>query len=163
MKVNAKITATELRVVVEGRPITVMQREVALELASSMGLDLIEISPDQTPPVCKIMDFGKFKFQQQKSKKPQKVTQIKEVKFRPSIAENDVNVKVDNIRRFLKLGDKVKISLNFKGREITHPDVGKNVIKTVLTKISDVCVIDSPLKFEGKVIYTVISPKRDKK
>ncbi len=162
LRMNSKITATELRVILEGKPPAVMQRQEALELASSLGLDLIEVSPDQNPPVCKIMDFGKFKFQQQKSHKPQKTVQIKEVKFRPNIAENDLNVKVDQIKKFLKSGSKVKISLNFKGREIVHNAIGMSVVNNVITKVGE-CIVDNPPKLEGKVIYAIVSPKRGTK
>jgi translation initiation factor IF-3 len=134
----------------------------ALELAIRVGLDLVEISPNAEPPVCKIMDYGKYKYELQKkaqeAKKKQKVVEIKEIKIRPNIAEGDYAVKLRNARKFIAEGNKVRVSLQFKGREITHNELGFAVIQRFKADISDIAKTELEPKLEGKQIFLVIVP-----
>ena len=133
-----------------------------LELARRVGLDLVEISPNAEPPVCKVMDFGKYKYEIQKkaqeAKKKQKVVEIKEIKIRPNIAEGDYGVKLRNARKFIAEGNKVRVSLQFKGREITHNELGFAVIQKFKADMSDVAKVELEPKLEGKQIFLVIIP-----
>ena len=133
-----------------------------LELARRVGLDLVEISPNAEPPVCKVMDFGKYKYEIQKkaqeAKKKQKVVEIKEIKIRPNIAEGDYGVKLKNARKFIAEGNKVRVSLQFKGREITHNELGFAVIQKFKADMSDVAKVELEPKLEGKQIFLVIIP-----
>lgn len=133
-----------------------------LELARRVGLDLVEISPNAEPPVCKVMDFGKYKYEIQKkaqeAKKKQKVVEIKEIKIRPNIAEGDYGVKLRNARKFIAEGNKVRVSLQFKGREITHNELGFAVIQKFKADMSDVAKVELEPKLEGKQIFLVIVP-----
>ncbi len=133
-----------------------------LELAKRVGLDLVEISPNAEPPVCKVMDFGKYKYEIQKkaqeAKKKQKVVEVKEIKVRPNIADGDYEVKLRNARKFIAEGNKVRVSLQFKGREITHNELGFAVIQRFKTDISDVAKVELEPRLEGKQIFLVIIP-----
>ncbi|AIF81997.1 translation initiation factor IF-3 [endosymbiont of Acanthamoeba sp. UWC8] len=133
-----------------------------MELARRVGLDLVEISPNAEPPVCKVMDFGKYKYEIQKkaqeAKKKQKVVEIKEIKIRPNIAEGDYGVKLKNARKFIAEGNKVRVSLQFKGREITHNELGFAVIQKFKADMSDVAKVELEPKLEGKQIFLVIIP-----
>jgi translation initiation factor IF-3 len=135
----------------------------ALKLALEKSLDLVEISPSASPPVCKIMNYGKFKYEIQKksqaAKKKQKVVETKEIKIRPTIAEGDYKVKLKNALRFLDDGNKVRISLQFKGREITHDEVGFALISRFEKDLTDVAKIEAAPKLEGKQIFMILSPK----
>jgi len=135
----------------------------ALNLADEYGLDLVEISPTAKPPVCKIMDFGKYKYQQQmkerENKKKQHVIKLKEVRFRPRIGEHDLNMKVDHIRKFLSEGYKVKLTLMFRGRELAHKEVGEQLINNVAESLSDIGVIEKTPSFEGRTIVTFLTAK----
>lgn len=134
-----------------------------MDKADEFGLDLVEISPDAKPPVCKIMDFGKFKYQKQmkerENKKKQHIVKIKEVRFRPRIGDHDLNMKVDHVREFLANGFKVKITLMFRGRELAHQEVGVELINKILEMLSDVCVVDKAPNFEGRSIVTILTAK----
>lgn len=136
----------------------------AREIADSNGLDLVEVSPDAKPPVCKVLDFGKFRFEQSKktkeSKKKQKVVLTKEIRLRPKIEEHDFNTKLRQTIEFLKKGYKVKISIRFRGREMTHTDIGRNVINKFIQEIGEYGAADFNPKFEGRTIVTVVSPKK---
>lgn len=131
--------------------------------ASALGLDLVEISPTATPPVCKIMDFGKFKYEMQKkaheAKKKQKVVEIKEIKVRPTIADGDYQIKVRNAIKFIQDGNKVRVSLMFRGREVTHNEVGFAVMTRFQEAVSEVAKIEVAPKMEGKQIFMMLSPK----
>jgi len=135
----------------------------ALNIADEFGLDLVEISPTATPPVCKIMDFGKYKYQQQmkerENKKKQHVVKLKEVRFRPRIGEHDLNMKVEHVRKFLSDGYKVKITLMFRGRELAHKEVGEELIKKIIEMLSDDCVVDKNPSFEGRTIVMYLTAK----
>ncbi len=138
--------------------------EEGLRLAQEKKLDLIEISPNASPPVCKILDFGKYKYEIRKkeheAKKKQKTIEIKEVKLRPNIAIGDFNVKLNNTKKFINSGNKVKITLFFKGREIMHEDVGINIMKKFKDLVLDFSNIESDIKKEGKRIFIIIAPKK---
>ncbi|MSO13265.1 Translation initiation factor IF-3 [Rickettsiales endosymbiont of Trichoplax sp. H2] len=138
--------------------------EEGLRIAQEKKLDLIEISPNASPPVCKILDFGKYKYEIRKkeheAKKKQKTIEIKEVKLRPNIAIGDFNVKLNNTKKFINSGNKVKITLFFKGREIMHEDVGINIMKKFKDLVLDFSNIESDIKKEGKRIFIIIAPKK---
>lgn len=135
----------------------------ALELAYNVTLDLVEISPHADPPVCKILDYGKFKYENQKkrneAKKKQKVIEIKEVKLRPNIDNHDYEVKMRSMRRFLEEGDKVKVTLRFRGREMAHQNLGTVVLERVRNELSDMGKIEQVAKIEGRQMVMVIAPK----
>lgn len=143
--------------------IGVMSARDALFQARKAGLDLVEISPSATPPVCRIVDFGKYKYEQEKkqheAKKKQKVVEIKEIKVRPNIAIGDFNIKLKKAEECLKNGNKVKISMQFRGREITHTDVGMVIINRFKDALSEISKIENAPKLEGRNIFMVLSPK----
>ena len=134
-----------------------------MALAEAAGLDLVEISPNATPPVCKIMDFGKFKYEQQKkqneARKKQRIIEIKEVKFRPNIDTHDYDVKMRNVTRFLEDGDKVKVTLRFRGREMAHQDLGRDVLERIAADTVELGKVESMPKMEGRQMIMVIAPK----
>jgi translation initiation factor IF-3 len=133
-------------------------------MAEEVGLDLVEISPNAKPPVCKIMDFGKFKYEQQKkaaeAKKKQKVIEVKEVKFRPNIDQHDYDVKMRNVTRFLEDGDKVKVTLRFRGREMAHQDLGREVLQRIAADAQELGKVESMPKMEGRQMIMVIGPHK---
>ncbi len=141
----------------------VVSPQVGLKMAREKGLDLVEISPNANPPVCKIMDYGKFKYESQKkaqiAKKNQKIIELKEIKVRPTIAEGDYQIKLRNAIKFIKEGDKVKFTLMYKGREITHNEVGFAVMNRLKTDMEEVAKIEVTPKMEGKQIYMITCPK----
>ncbi len=134
----------------------------ALERARELGVDLVEVAPDANPPVCRLMDYGKFKYEQKKQQgaKKQKLQLLKEIKFRPNIGIHDLNVKINHIREFLEEGHKTKVRIFFRGREIVHPEIGHELAKKIADELSDVGIIDSPPKLEGKNLVMVLSPKK---
>ncbi len=140
-----------------------MSRTDALERAVQAGLDLVEISPDAEPPVCKILDFGKFKYQEQKkaaeARKNQKIVEIKEIKMRPSIDDHDYDVKMKAIRRFFEEGDKVKVTLRFRGREMAHQQLGMAVLQRVKADTEQISKVESEPRFEGRQMVMVLAPK----
>ncbi len=142
-----------------------MAIQAALDLATDEGLDLVEIVPNAEPPVCRIMDYGKFKFEQakkaQQAKKNQKNVQIKEVKFRPGTEEADYQVKMRNVRRFIDEGDKVKITLRFRGREMAHQDLGAKMLKRVEKEMAEEVVVEQWPRMEGRQMVMLISPKKN--
>ena len=163
-KANKDIRAKEVRLVgVDAEMLGVMSIFDALKKAESLGLDLVEISPGAEPPVCKIMDFGKFKYESKKkmqeSRKKQRVVVLKEVKFRPNIGQNDFDVKVRNINKFLHDGDKVKVSLWFRGREIVHNEIGKALFDRVIESVGENAKLELEPKMEGKQMMMIMVPK----
>ena len=162
-RTNRQIRADKVRLVTEGKGIEVIDIRVALERAEQAGLDLVEVSPDQDPPVCKIIDYGKWKFEQQKKKKEQAKNQhtvsIKEIKMRPKIGDHDYDIKKRNAIGFLEKGDKVKVSLRFRGREITHPELGMKLMDRLAQDASEISQVESPAKMEGRQIVMVLAPK----
>lgn len=133
-----------------------------MSMAEEVGLDLVEISPNATPPVCKIMDYGKYKYEQQKreseARKKQKVIEVKEVKFRPNTDTHDYDVKMRNVLRFLDNGDKVKITLRFRGREMAHQDLGRDLLQRVAEDVKDIAKIENMPKMEGRQMIMIIAP-----
>ena len=142
----------------------VLSRDEALALAEESGLDLVEIQPTADPPVCRIMDYGKFKFELQKkasaAKKKQKIVEIKELKFRPTTDDGDYNIKLRNLRRFLEEGDKVKVNIRFKGREMSHQELGLQMAARIEADLADEVVIEQRPRLEGRQMIMMIAPKR---
>ena len=141
-----------------------MSTAEAIEMAEGQALDLVEIAPNAEPPVCRIMDWGKFKFEQAKkqqaAKKKQKVTHVKEVKFRPGTEEADFQVKMRNVRRFIEADDKVKVTLRFRGREMAHQNLGMAMLERIRDEMADDVVVEQWPKMEGRQMVMLISPKR---
>ena len=141
----------------------VMSLRDAINAAKKLEQDLVEISPNATPPVCKITDFGKFKYEQEKrqheAKKKQKAVELKEIKLRPNIAIGDFNVKLKSAERFITAGNKVKFSMQFRGREITHPEVGMAIVNKFKEMLEEISKVENMPKMEGRHIYMVLSPK----
>ncbi len=165
-RINEAIRAREVRLIDEnGQNVGVVSKLDAMERATQAGLDLVEISPDAEPPVCKILDFGKFKYQEQKkaaeAKSKQKVIEIKEVKFRPGTDDGDYNIKMRNLRRFISEdGDKGKVTLRYRGREITHQDIGMRLLERIRDDLADVAMVEHMPKLEGRQMIMVLAPKR---
>lgn len=164
IRVNRQIRISPLRVIAaDGEQLGIMELEVALAAADAAGLDLVEVAPLARPPVVRIMDFGKFKFEQAKmarqARKKQHVIQLKEVKFRPGIDEHDFETKVRHARRFLEEGNKVKVTLMFRGRQITHPELGQQVVSRVAETLADLAKVETAAKLEGKQLTMILTPK----
>lgn len=171
LRINRQIRAREVFLIDEnGEQKGVMSAFDACKLAEEAGLDLVEVSPMANPPVCKILDFGKYRYEMEKkqkeAKKNQTVTKLKEVRMQSKIADNDVNTKSKAIAEFLGEGDKVKVSIRFKGRTMTHPELGKEVLDTILVKLTDMgCPfnLDKPAFMEGKMMSIMLSPAKSAK
>jgi translation initiation factor IF-3 len=154
----------EIRVIDDtGTQLGIMAPPQALALARTKGLDLVEISPTAVPPVCRIMDFGKFQYEQQKrarsAKKHQKVILVKEIKFRPKVDEHDYQFKKKHIERFLGEGDKVKATIFFRGRENAHPEIGRRILERLVGELGDIAVIEQDPQKEGNQLHTILAPK----
>jgi translation initiation factor IF-3 len=163
-RVNEEIDAPEVRVVAaDGRQLGIVSREQALALAEEAKLDLVEIAAGASPPVCKILDFGKYKYEAQKkrseARKKQKTIEVKEIKMRPSIDDHDYQVKVRNMRRFLDDGDKVKVTIRFRGRELSHQDLGVKVLDRVREELDELAKVEQFPKVEGRQMIMVIAPR----
>jgi translation initiation factor IF-3 len=163
--VNDEINVSEVRLIdAEGNQLGVVATRQARQLSEEAGLDLVELSPDAKPPVCRIMDFGKFRFQQSKrkaaAKKKQKQVQIKEIKIRPATEEGDYQVKLRNMMRFLEDDDKVKVTLRFRGREMAHPEIGMKLLERLQIDLADHGIVEQRPKFEGRQMVMVIGPKK---
>ena len=147
----------------DGQNVGVVPVRQALMMAEEANLDLVEISPDAKPPVCKILDYGKFKFQEQKkaaeARKKQKVIEIKEIKMRPMIDDHDYDVKMRAIRRFFEEGDKVKVTLRFRGREMAHQELGQQLLDRVKKDTTEIAKVESEPRFEGRQIVMVLAPR----
>lgn len=148
----------------DGENVGVVGTDEAMAMAEEAGMDLVEIQPTAIPPVCRIMDFGKFKFELQKkaaaAKKKQKQVEIKELKFRPTTDDGDYNIKLRNLRRFLEEGDKVKVNIRFKGREMAHQELGLEMAKRIETDLADEVTIESRPRLEGRQMIMMIAPKK---
>ena len=163
-RVNREIDARNIRLVgADGEMIGVVSLREGLTMAEEAGLDLVEVSPNADPPVCKILDFGKFKYESQKRKaearKKQKVIEIKEIKLRPNIDDNDYNIKMRSMIKFLEEGDKVKVTLRFRGREMAHQDLGVKVLDRVRGDLDEMGKVEQFPKMEGRQMVMVIAPK----
>lgn len=148
----------------DGEMVGVLTRDEALRLAEDSGLDLVEIQPTADPPVCRVMDFGKFRFEQQKkasaARKKTKQVEIKEVKFRPTTDEGDYQIKLRNMRRFIEEGDKIKITIRFKGREMAHTELGVQMIQRLETDLKEEITIESRPRLEGRQMVMMVAPKK---
>ncbi|HHU86554.1 MAG: translation initiation factor IF-3 [Pelotomaculaceae bacterium] len=165
-RINEEIRAREVRVIdADGTQLGIMSGREALRLAEEKQQDLVEIAPAAKPPVCKLMDFGKYKYEQSKrekeAKKKQKVISVKEVKLRPNIEDHDFEVKARNASRFLKDGDKVKATIIFRGREIVHTQIGQQLLKRLAEDVKDISTIERQPKLEGKNMIMILAPKQD--
>ena len=162
---NDEIRVPQIRVIgPDGEQVGILPRLDALRMAQDSGLDLVEIQPNADPPVCRIMDYGKFKFELQKkanlAKKKQKQIEIKEMKFRPGTDDGDFQVKMRAIRRFLEEGDKVKITVRFRGREMAHIDIGDAMLTRIAKEVGEDAVVEQRSRVEGRVMSMMISPKK---
>lgn len=161
---NGRIRSTEIRLIgADGDNVGVVAPAKAMALAEEAGLDLVEISPNANPPVCKIMDFGKFKYEQQKreaeARKKQKTIEVKEVKFRPGTDIHDYDVKMRNVIRFLEGGDKVKVTLRFRGREMAHQNLGLELLNRVKGDVDELGKVESMPRMEGRQMVMMIAPR----
>ena len=164
-RINDRIRAQEIRLIgADGENVGVVSPNRAMMMAEEAGLDLVEISPNAVPPVCKIMDFGKFKYETQKkegeAKKKQKIIEIKEIKFRPGTDTHDYEVKMRSVLKFLEDGDKVKVTLRFRGREMAHMDLGRELLERVAKDVEEVGKIESMPKVEGRQMVMMVGPAR---
>ncbi|WP_074168059.1 translation initiation factor IF-3 [Candidatus Arsenophonus triatominarum] len=165
-RINTEIRASEVRLTgLDGEQIGIISLKEALKKAEEAGVDLVEISPNAEPPVCRMMDYGKFLYEKSKSlkeqKKKQRVIQVKEIKFRPGTDEGDYQVKLRNLIRFLDDGDKAKITLRFRGREMAHQQIGIDMLNRIKNDLDDMSVVESfPSKIEGRQMIMVLAPKK---
>jgi translation initiation factor IF-3 len=147
-----------------GEQLGIMPISNALERAEQEGLDLVEVAPNSSPPVCRIMDYGKYKYQQSKklhvAKKSQSNFQIKEIRLRPKTEAHDLQVKFRHIQRFLEQGNKVKVSVLFRGREIVYADLGRKLVQDIVEKLGDICVVDQEPRIEGRRMTMILSPRK---
>ena len=162
--VNEQIRAREVLVIdADGNRLGVMRLADALEAARQRRLDLVNVAPQARPPVCRLMDFGKYKYEQSKkereARKKQKVINVKEVKFRPKIEQHDFDVKARNSRRFLEAGDKVKVTVMFRGRELAHPEIAYNLCRQLVEDLDDCAVVERKARLEGRNMTMFLSPK----
>lgn len=164
ININRDIRAKEVRVIdPDGNQIGVLPTYKALATAGDFGLDLVEVSPNATPPVCKIMDYGRYKYEQtkkkQEAKKKQSTFQVKEIKVRPKTGEHDLQTKLGHIRKFIEKKDKVKVTVMFRGREITLSHQGRELLQRIAEEAADVAVVEQMPKFEGRTMMMVLAPK----
>jgi len=167
MNVNEKIRAREVRLIdSNGDQLGVKSRVEALEIATKRNLDLVLVAPNAKPPVCRIMDYGKFRYEQQKkdkeARKNQKIINVKEVRFTPGIGDHDFNTKLRNARKFLENGDKVKAAVRFRGRAITHKELGQEVLDRLAEEVKDVATVESKAKMEGRNMFIMLAPIAEK-
>ncbi|WP_298269724.1 translation initiation factor IF-3 [Geobacter sp.] len=167
VNINQAIRAREVRVVgANSEQLGIMPLHEALSLADSQQLDLVEVSPTAVPPVCRIMDYGKFKYQQskkmQEAKKKQTHVQLKEVKLRPKTDEHDLQFKIKHVRRFIEEGNKAKVTLVFRGREITHTEIGLKSLERIASELEDIAVVEFKPKMEGRSMFMIVAPKGKK-
>ena len=163
-RVNHEIRLPQVRLVgADGEMLGVVSIREALERAEQAGLDLVEVAPGAEPPVCKILEFGKFKYEEQKKKnearKRQKVIEVKEIKFRPGIDDHDYDVKMRAMKKFIGEGDKVKITLRFRGRELAHQDIGMNVLMRVRDDLDEIAKVEQMPRMEGRQMVMVMAPR----
>ncbi len=163
-RINSAITSLKVRLVdADGEMMGVVVLSKALELAEESGLDLVEVSPNADPPVCKILDYGKYKYEQQKkaneARKKQKTVDVKEVKMSPRIEKNDYDVKMRNARRFLEDGNKVKVSMRFRGREMAHQNIGRDIFDNVKSELEELASVELHPKFEGRQMIMILAPR----
>lgn len=166
VRINDRIRAREVRVIDEdGGQLGIMHPFAALDLARQRGLDLVEVAPNAIPPVCRLLDYGRFRYEQTKrereSRKTQKLVTVKEMRFEPKISEHDRQTKSNNIKRFLESGDKVKLTVRFRGRELVHPEIGQNILIQVIEELGDTATVEQPPKLEGRSMTAVLAPRKE--
>ncbi len=164
IRANERIRAREIRIIGEdGEQIGVVSADKGLKLAKEKNLDLVEVAPNASPPVCRIMDFSKYKYEQEKkerlARKKQRIVHIKEIKLKPNIEEHDYQTKLRNLKRFLDRGDKTKITLMFRGREMAHVDIGKNLMNRLMKDLSGVAQVERSPLLEGRFMVMIMTPK----
>ena len=167
-KINDQITTDPIRVIdSEGIMLGILSLEEGIEKAEEVGLDLVEVSPNAKPPVCKIIEYGKFKYAAQKkaaeARKKQKTVEVKEIKFRPNIDTNDYEIKMRSVRKFIGSGDKVKITMRFRGREMTHQDIGVKVLRRIREDLDTLVKIEQFPKLEGRQMVQIFAPNLSEK
>lgn len=160
--INEQIRDKEVRLIgADGEQIGVMSSKEAYFKAKDAGLDLVKISPNAKPPVCKIVDYGKYRYEQtrkaKEAKKKQKTVETKEIRLSPNIDTNDLNTKVNQTKKFLQKGNKIKVSLRFRGREMAHKDVGREILDSFYDQLKDIAVVDKPAKMEGRSMVMILS------
>lgn len=164
IRINYQIRVPQVRLILDdGTSPGVLPTREALQMANSLGLDLVEINPKAFPPVCKILDYGKFKYEEKKklisAKKAQKQSEIKELSFRPNTGDHDLNHKLESAKQFLQDGNKVKFSVKFRGREITHPQIAKEKLEMIIKELSTLISNIPPISLDGKIMSMIIVPK----
>jgi len=164
VRVNERIRVREVRVIDDtGQQLGIMAPPAAVAIARQKGLDLVEISPTAVPPVCRIMDYGKYQYQEQKrareAKKHQRIIEVKEIKFRPKVDEHDYQFKKKHIERFLADGDKVKATIFFRGRENAHPEIGRRILERLIADLSELGMPEAEPQKEGNQLHTIIAPR----
>jgi translation initiation factor IF-3 len=164
ININQRIRAKEVRIIdPDGEQVGIIPIKEALAAAVEAGLDLVEVSPNANPPVCKIMDYGRYRYEQtkkkQEAKKKQSTFQLKEIKVRPKTGEHDLQVKIGHIKKFIGKNDKVKVSVIFRGREITLSELGKAVLQKIIEETEEIAQVEQSPKFEGRILVMVLSPK----
>ncbi len=161
---NQEIKVSSVRVISDDKQLGILPIGEALAEAARQGLDLVEVAPVATPPVCRIMDYGKFRYQQSKkvqdARKSQTQIQVKEIRFRPKTEEHDLQVKLRHIRKFLEQNDKVKISMVFRGREMAFTDIGRRIMEKVRDQLAEIATIDQQPRLEGRSMVMVVAPKK---
>ncbi|MDY6907876.1 MAG: translation initiation factor IF-3 [Chloroflexota bacterium] len=165
---NQRIAAREVRLVGEdGQQLGVMPTARALEIAREQGYDLVEVAPQAEPPVCRLIDYGKFKYEQTKkereARKKQKTVVLREVRFRPKIGQHDIEFKTRTIKKLLEEGDKVKVSVLFRGREITHPELGRELLERVIAEVGEVAVLEKMPTMEQRNMHVILVPAKERK
>ena len=166
LMINEQIRDREIRLIGEdGEQLGIMSARDAMKLAREANLDLVKIAPTANPPVCKIIDYGKYRYEQarreKEARKKQKTIEVKEIRLSPNIDTNDLNTKVNQARKFVSGGNKVKVAVRFRGRELAHTAVGKTILEDFAQKLSDIAVIDKPAKLEGKSMVMFLVEKRN--
>lgn len=167
LRINEEIRAKEVRLTsASGEQLGIVTLRDAMRLAGEQQLDLVEVAPMAKPPVCRIMDFGRYRYEQQKrdkeARKKQKVVTVKEVKLRPNIEDHDFDVKFKNALRFLEDGDKVKVTIMFRGRELSHPELGREILQKMAAQLKDLVNVEREPKLEGKNMIMILAPKAPK-
>jgi translation initiation factor IF-3 len=163
-RINENIRVKEVRLITEGNNLGVVDTEAALKMAGEQGLDLVEVAPEANPPVCKIMDYGKYKYQKSKrdheAKKSQHIIHVKEIKFRPKTDEHDFQFKLDHIKKFLEAKNKVKVTLIFRGREASHIHLGMRLLDRIVQEIDELGIVEQSPQREGRVLVMILAPKQ---
>ena len=165
LKINREIKSASVRVInEEGQPLGVISLDEAIASAERAGLDLVEVSPNAEPPVCKIMDYGKYRYKQSKkihdARKSQTVIHVKEIRLRPKTEAHDLQVKIKHIKKFLEQRDKVKVSMMFRGREIAFTEIGRKLMEQIKVALTDDCIMDQEPRLEGRNMVMIVSPKK---